>query len=212
MGRNARIKKFRKTEPQHTKPNSSSFELWVNRFAIIIGIISILFLATTILKEGLPSGHDLAAHIVRPRVFVEALHQGQFPVRWVEWFKNGLSHPLFNFYQGGVYYIIAAIYFFIPSFVDSIKIMIILFWWLGALFMFLYARRFGNLPALLAAIIYAYTPYLLVDIFVRAAYPELAAIVFATGALWASDNLVRNKKPIFVLPLSLFIGFIISKQ
>lgn len=179
---------------------------WTALGAVFISIFSLSF---TILKPGFPSGHDIAAHIVRSKILQEALLSGQFPVRWVEWAWAGASYPLFNFYQAGFYYFAALLNLVIPSHIEAIKIAVLLSWWLGAGFMFLLMRRFGNLPAALAALVFTFTPYIISDVFVRAAYPELAAISFSIGTLWALDRLLRAGKPIFILPFSFCFGAII---
>lgn len=182
----------------------------IENITLALVVLAILSLIFTILKPGFPSGHDIAAHIVRSKILKDALIDGQFPVRWVEWAWAGSSYPLFNFYQAGFYYLVTLVSTLIPSHIESIKVTVLLMWWLGAGFMFLFTRRFGNLPAAFAALIFAFTPYILSDIFVRAAYPELGAISFSIGFLWALDRLLRTSKTIYVLPLSLCLAGIIT--
>lgn len=202
MGRKSRLKKLK--EQQFS--NSSNL-VYIAYTAVVTAIFSLAF---TILKEGFPSGHDIAAHIVRSKVFKEALYQGQFPVRWIEWTWAGTSHPMFNFYQGGFYYLVVFLDFIIHSHIESIKIMVLGFWWLGALFMFLFIRRFGNLAGTLSALVFAFTPYIIADVFVRAAYPEFGAIAFSLGLFWSLDRILRTAKPLFAVPMSLCIMGIIT--
>lgn len=170
--------------------------------------LSIAYLAFTILKPGFPSGHDIAAHIVRSKVLQEALYQGQFPVRWIEWAWAGTAHPMFNFYQGGFYYLVAFLDTIIPSHIESIKITVLLMWWLGGGFMFLFTQRFGDLPAALSAAIFVFTPYIISDVFVRAAYPELAAISFSVGVLWSLNRILISANSFFALPLSFCLALV----
>lgn len=176
--------------------------------AVFLAFFSLVF---ALLKPGIPSGHDISAHIIRSRLFINTLHEGQFPVRWTNWVSNGFDQPLFNFFPVGFYYLVSFIDTFIPFLTQSLKVTIVLLWWLGSLFMFLYARRFGNLAGGLSALLYAFTPYLISDIYVRAAYPEMMAITFATGSLWALDRLLTSARSIYGLPLAFFLaGLLIS--
>ncbi|MDD2822467.1 MAG: hypothetical protein PHQ59_00090 [Candidatus Daviesbacteria bacterium] len=178
-------------------------------FTLLSVLLAILSLALVVFKPGLPSGHDLISHAFRSKIFIEALKTGQFPVRWVDWSNNNFSGPFFNFYQVGYYYLIYFINLISFSIYDSIKILIVGSWWLGALFMFLYTRRFGTLPASLSALIYAFTPYTISDFFVRASYPECLAISFCIGVLWATDRILVTAKTYYGIPLALCVAGLI---
>jgi hypothetical protein len=156
--------------------------------AVTAVIAALVILVRPLLRAGFAAGHDTPAHVTYTYLFDAAVRQGQFPVRWVEGVKVGHSQPLFNFYQPGLYYLIEATHLVVPSLALSLKLTVVLLWWLGAGFMLLLFLDRGRYPALLAAVSFAYAPYLLLDVFVRAAYPELAAITFAVGALWASSR------------------------
>ena len=54
--------------------------------------------------------------------------------------------------------------------------------------MFLWMKRFGTLAAILSALVFVFSPYLILDIFVRAAFPEFAAITLILGIFWALDR------------------------
>ncbi|MFH0863547.1 MAG: 6-pyruvoyl-tetrahydropterin synthase-related protein, partial [Candidatus Gottesmanbacteria bacterium] len=180
-------------------------------FVIISAITISVFLYSSLFKAGIPSGHDIPLHIFRSKLFIDALNQGQFPVRWSEWLYPGQNVPSFNFYPVGFYYLVAIIYFLIPSVSLAFKTVILLTWLTGGLLMFLYAKRFGLSAGLLASIIYIFTPYFILDIFVRGSYSELTAIVFCTGLLWSLDRFLVSNRLIYSIFLSLFLaGAIIS--
>ena len=82
-------------EPDQVKQSNNRLVF----FTVPILIILVLaVLGFSIFRSGdMPSGHDVAAHMFRSKVFHTALSQAQFPVRWVEWIYPGLSAPLFIF-------------------------------------------------------------------------------------------------------------------
>lgn len=159
--------------------------------ALAATAVAIFALSIPLLDGGIPAGHDAPAHLTYTFLFQRALEQGQFPVRWVEWVRDGHAQPLFNFYQPGLYYFVALVHQVVPSLRLSLALTVVFLWWLGAVFVFLLVRRAGAYPAALAASIYAFSPYVILDVFVRSAFPELAAVAFATGVFWALDRLLR---------------------
>ena len=148
--------------------------------------------------DGFPAGHDSPAHLTYTYLFDRAVQEGQFPVRWVEWVREGHGQPLFNFYQPGLFYIVEAIHLAVPSLTLSLKVTILLLWWVAAAFMYLTFRRLGRLPAAGGALVFAFSPYLLLDLFVRCAYPEFAGITFGAGVFWAVDRWLRTAGAIWL--------------
>lgn len=160
--------------------------------AVIVILGSIGSVVPAFTRPGFPSGHDIGGHVTGTYLFDRALGQGQVPVRWTEWVRPGESQPLFNFYPPGLHYLIQIPHAFGLRLSDSLKTIVPLMWCLGGLFTFAWLRPLGGLPAGLAAALFVLSPYLIVDAFVRAAYPELLAVSFAPGLFWSIDRLARS--------------------
>jgi hypothetical protein len=165
-------------------------------------VVSLVALVVPILRGEFPAGHDSPAHLTYTYLFDRAIAEGHFPVRWIEWSREGHGQPLFNFYQPGLYYLVQIVHVVVPSLVLSLKLTILFVWWLGALFLYLLLKPLGRLVAGAGAVCFAFSPYILVDVFVRAAYPELAGIAFGTGVLWALDGWLRSQRPIWLPALA----------
>ena len=176
-------------------------KLWV-LLPIIVFILGLPLLQ----NSSMPLGHDLYAHLTYTKLFEKSLNEGQFPVRWVEWIRPGFAHPLFNYYQVGFYYLVFLIDQVLSSFILSIKFAIFLLWGTGTIFTFLFAKKYGLMPAVLAALVYTLSPYLILDIFVRNAFPEFMAISLMPAVFWAADKVIDKAKIIYSLLLSLFLG------
>ena len=170
--------------------------------ALAVAAASIFALIVPVMRGDVPAGHDAPAHLTYTYLFDRALAEGQFPVRWMEWIREGHGQPLFNFYQPGLFYIVQAIHLAVPSLTASLKLTVLLSWWLGAAFVYLLCRRFGRLPAAAVAVLFAFSPYLILDVFVRCAYPELAGIAFGVGVLWALDGWLRTRRPAWLPALA----------
>ena len=160
--------------------------------AAIAAAAALFTLAIPFLHSGLPSGHDLSAHLTYSYLFDRAAAAGQLPVRWTHGVRAGDGQPLFSFYQPGFYYAVQLVHVTVPSLFESMKVAMLVFWIAGATFMYRWWKHLGWMPAALAAVIFAGSPYLLLDVNVRASYPEFAAIACAVGALWAMTRLFER--------------------
>lgn len=165
---------------------------FVAALAVAVGLCT---LAVPLLHSGFPSGHDLSAHLTYTYLFDRALADGQFPVRWTQGVRAGDSQLLFSFYQPGFYYVVQLVHLVVPSLGWSMKLAVLGLWGCGAAFMFRLWARLGWMPAALGAVVFAGSPYLLLDLNVRAAYPEFAAIMCAVGAMWALARLFESPGP-----------------
>jgi hypothetical protein len=180
-------------------PGSSSAVFLTVGIAVVLSFAS---LAPLLLAPGFPVGHDTTAHLTYLYLFDAALAQGQFPVRWVEWIRPGHSQPLFNFYQPGFYYAVQLVHALVPSLLLSAKLTILGAWWAGSAFLFLHLRRLGVWPATLAALLFVRAPYLILDVFVRAALPEFVALACAPAVLWLLDRSLRSPDTRYPLALA----------
>jgi hypothetical protein len=178
----------------------------LNAAVLVAAAIAIASVARPLLHSGFPSGHDLSAHVTYTYLFDRAIRQGQFPVRWVEGTTNGSSQPLFNFYQPGLYYLVELTRAITGHLSDALKLTVLALWWIGSLFLFLWRRRDGVLAAATGAVVFALSPYLILDVFVRAAYPELAAIACAPAVLWSIDGWTRSERPGYLVSIAVCLG------
>lgn len=191
------------------QPSPSALSLALRIAALCVAIFTIASLAAPLWHAGFPAGHDTGAHLTYAHLFDRALRDGQFPVRWVELPRSGHSQPLFNFYQPGFYYLVFLTHLVVPSLALSLKLTLVWLWWLGATFTFAWMKRDGVMPATMAALLFACAPYLILDVLVRAAFPEMAAIAFAPAVLWTLDRFLRTHAPGYALALALFVGIML---
>lgn len=187
---------------QHSPPPSphrTRHPWWKPRVPSVAAAIAVAValwtLAVPLLHAGFPLGHDLPAHLTYTYLFDRAIEGGQFPVRWTQGVRVGDSQPLFSFYQPGFYYLVQLVHLIVPSLGTSMKLAVLALWGCGAAFMFRLRADGGWMPAALGAVVFAGSPYLLLDVNVRAAYPEFAAIMAAVGALWALGRLFDDPGP-----------------
>lgn len=107
------------------------------------------------------------------------IKMGQIPPRFVPDLSFGFGYPLFNFVFPLPFYIAEIFHLLSLNLVDSIKLVFLLSMPLSGIFMYLFLREFTtNLLSLSGAILYIYTPYRAVDVYVRGAIGEIVSFVF----------------------------------
>jgi len=128
-----------------------------------------------LLKPGFFPMHD-DTQVARVSVMAKALSQGQFPVRIVDGLGYGFGYPIFNFYNPLPYYFGGLCNLFGFSALNATKLMIAVGFLLAGAGIFLLVNNYlGKLSALTASLIYIYSPYHAIQIFVRGSIAELWA-------------------------------------
>lgn len=137
---------------------------------LILGIL-LLPLIWPLLRPGFFVTDDGEWMIIRLSAFHETLKTGQFPVRFLERLNHGYGYPVTNFLYPLPFYLGETIHLLGFSFVDSVKILFLLSFLMGAVFMYWY-------KGILAAIVYSYFPYHVFDVYKRGSLGEAVAFIF----------------------------------
>ena len=146
----------------------------------------------------LAPGYFLQAHDARHSVFYllefdKAFQDGSLYPRWGIDFAIGYGYPLFSYYSPVVYYVAEVFHLLGAGLTDAVKLTYLLATILSGFAMYGFVRRlFGRGAGLLAATIYVYIPYHLLDIYVRGAFAEFAAFVFLPLVFWAFFDLLEK--------------------
>lgn len=162
-----------------------------------------------LIRPGGYEPHDLH-HIADIYQMYQAISSGQFPPRLGPDFLYGFGYPLFNYYYVLPFYIGAFFYSAFGSLMAALKAIFLLSALLSVYGMYLFLNKFFSKTASIAgSILYLYTPFRAVEIFVRGAIGEAFAIALFPWLLLGISNLVKkpNEKNISLLAiiLSLFL-------
>lgn len=149
-------------------------------------------------------------HIANLYQMIRAFESGQFPPRLAPDMSYGYSYPLFNFYYPLAYYLGSLFFSFTGSLIVSLKLLFLLTVPLSAVFMYKWLREHvGRIPSFAGAIIYVYTPYRAVDLYIRGALGEtFAFLFFPLVAFWAHRTFKNNTwrdTGIFAFVVGLFV-------
>lgn len=152
---------------------------------ILFGLIS----AYSLFHSGLPPTHDGEYHVVRFYEFYRTLSNGNFYPRWAPDLNFGYGTPLFNYVYPFPNYISAIVHFTGVSFIDSFKLNLLFATLIGAVFMYLWVKNyFGEISGLVSSIFYSFSPYRLVDTYVRGSVGEVWAMAFFPALMWATEK------------------------
>ena len=145
-------------------------------------------------------GYFTQAHDAHHSVFFlvqmdQNIKEGVFWPRWGPDHALGYGYPLWLLYAPLAYYVAEAFHLIGLGFTNSVKAGWILFTLFGMLGTYLLVLRWwrNRWGAIVAGLVYVYVPYHLVDIYVRAAYAEYAAVAWFPWVLLAFYELTRRK-------------------
>ena len=153
-------------------------------YLAVLGLVT--FLAGLPLFEfKLMRGHDSVPYFLRTIEFYEGLRSGNVFPRWAPDFAYGFGEPTFNFSPPVVYYLTAFFHVIGFSFLSAENLAAFAILVLSGLGMYLLAgQAFGPRGGLVSAVAYLFSPYLLVNLYVRHALADFSAFAFIPFAFW----------------------------
>src|SRR3989344_7778858 len=197
--------------------------------ALIIDL-TLLFIITVpafirILNNQYFSMHD-DQHIVRLFLLDQGLRQGYIYARWVDGLGFGFGYPLFNFYPPLIYYLAELFHLLGFSLIWSIKLLIVLGFFLGAVGIYFLVKKFTDrFSAFLSVTLYTFFFYHAVLVYVRGALAEFFSLALLPFVFLSLNNLFDKTtwknlvffgisfglliltQPLIALPSLIFMGF-----
>ncbi|MCL7455502.1 MAG: 6-pyruvoyl-tetrahydropterin synthase-related protein, partial [Anaerolineae bacterium] len=147
-------------------------------------------------RSGFFESHDGLLHVYRLEALDRAVRAGVLYPRWFPEFAFGYGHPVLNFYGPLSYYWGLPFTLLGADSILAVKLVFASGLLASGLAMYLFARsHLARIPALVAAVVYVYLPYHLVDLYVRGALAEFLAFAWYPLALWAFGSLVQPTRP-----------------
>jgi uncharacterized membrane protein len=134
-------------------------------------------------------------HIADIYQMYRAIFSGQIPPRWGPDFLYAFGYPLFNFYYVGPFYLGAMFYMVSGSLRFSFEMIFVVSVVIGAVGIYLFLKQhFSRMASLAAAILFTYTPYKAVQIYVRGAMGELLSISLMPWLLYFIEKYINEKR------------------
>ena len=157
---------------------------------------------TPMMLFGTPLGHDLDFQMPGWMEAADQLRQGIMFHRWSAATNHGFGEPFFIFYPPLSRMMGATLGLVLPwRMVPGVYVWMVLI--LAGAVMWKCAQELLHPPgALVAALLYATNPYIMLTVYKRCAYAELLAIALFPALVWGGIRMEKNTRQA-VLPLSL---------
>ena len=169
-----------------------------------LGLIVILAMPAfyPLLTEGFPKTHDASVHLIRLHLLDEQIRAGNLFPRWLPDLMTGYGYPTFNFYAPMIYIIAEVLHLGGAPLAYSLTIMmgvlVVLAGW-GMYFLASDLYKSNNEQAhwmgVVVGVAYIYTPYLLVNLYVRGALAELLAQALLPWLFWCVARIFTTSTP-----------------
>ncbi len=163
------------------------------------GVALLILLSTHALFRGkLINGHDATYYPLRVTEFSRALLDGgQIPPIWAPDLSNGHGQPLFEFAPPLLYAVALPLWKLGFGLADSLQLTLAILVALGGVAMYRLARmyRSARFVALAVTGAWLFAPYLALDLYVRAAFAEAAALAVAPLALLGLERALEKPSP-----------------
>jgi len=154
----------------------------------------------------------LEAHDARHSIFFltdfhQAIRDGALYPRWATDFALGYGYPVFILYSPLAFYVAEVFHLLGAGLTASVKATYTLAFILSGISMYAFAKRvLGSKAGILAALVYIYVPYHLVDIYVRSAFGEFCAFAFLPLVLLFFYELLTTREPRYLAWAALAYG------
>jgi hypothetical protein len=141
----------------------------------------------------MPVTHDSWMHFNQMRSFYRGLASGRIYPRWDDETHDGYGAPTTSFYPPGAYYVTSALYFLARDW----RWVWVGFYWLAsfgsAAAIYWYARQtMSRAAGLMAAAVYVFAPYHLINQYQRGAMAEFLSFVWAPLSLLFAERLLSE--------------------
>jgi uncharacterized membrane protein len=179
-------------------------------FPISVVIFAAILAIADLMNFGIPPTHDGEYHIMRFWQFTKVISEGDLYPRWAPDFNNGFGIPLFNY----VYPLpnFAAVFFQILGFglIESFKLNMAAATIIGAIFMYLWTRKYwGELGGAVSSVFYTFSPYHLLDIYVRGSVGEVWSLGIAPALFWSYLSFSESRQKKFLVLSSIFLALLV---
>ena len=188
----------------------------INRRGLDPGLVFVLALTLfhaipLAMNAGLPDGSELLYHFSRVTELTRSWEQGLFLPDDSQAVDRANSPSAYHLNASLIYHLSSVLHLvFGLSVLDALRWLVLLSFLgcSGGMYLFC-KRRSGRLGAVIAGLLYVYSPYLMVTVaYARGAYPELLALALFPLLLWRLDAL-RDKPNGFNFILAVILQAVI---
>jgi len=158
-------------------------------FVLAFLLMGTAIASTPLYAEGWFISHDIAPHLLRIFATCHEVRLGDLYPRWLSLALYGKGLPDLNFYSPAFYLVVSWLHVLGIPLSLALKALCFSLSFLGALGTYFWVKKYTNAPgALISATLYLFIPYRLLDLYVRGALPEFAALSLLPWLFYAIDR------------------------
>ena len=181
----------------------------MKKFLILLFLLSLISV-WPFFKKGYFESHDGEWMVIRFSAFHQTLRSGQFPVRYTERLNNNYGYSVLNFLYPLPFYAAEVPKLIGFNFVTSIKVIFVITTIASALGMFwALSQILSTKAAFGGSILYLYTPYRFVDLYVRGSLGENFAFALLPLVLGCIFKIAKGKWK-FIPVLSISVALLVT--
>jgi hypothetical protein len=164
--------------------------------------------------DGVIKSADAPLHTHRIYAMMVLLGSGNLWPRWVPWFHLGYGYPVFNFYPPGVFYLGGLLGLLGIPVTVAFTLIAALAWMLGSVGMYKLGRQFFPASAaVLAAMLWAYAPSRLYEVWHQGSLPQMMSAACVPWVFWGLALVARHPTRRNLLAIALpFAGMVLTHQ
>ncbi len=198
--------------------SNQSLRRWSTIQPILVPLLLVLLAMPALwpfVQHGLPGTADGHLHLLRLVLLDHHLAQGMLYPRWVPELVLGYGYPVFHYYGPSSYYLALLLHGLGLSYVQALMGTFSLLILTAGFGMYLLAKSLfagqgenqRRWFALVAAVAYLYTPYMLTNVYMRGAIAEVGAQALLPWIFWSFRRLLTAPQPArYLLPAALSLG------
>ena len=195
-------------EPLREPVVAANPPLWRDPLFGLALLLTIFAVAPFLLPGYFWGANDARHHVYFLHQFNRVVADGIWWPRWSPDFAFGYGYPFFNIYGPLSHFLAALLLHFLNfGYTQAIEAIFVLSIVASAAAMYICVRPWGGRPAaLVAAVVYTYLPYHLLNLYVRANLAESMAFVWLPLCLWAVRGAVIQRRMRWIVATALSYG------
>ncbi|MBI2954353.1 MAG: glycosyltransferase family 39 protein [Chloroflexi bacterium] len=180
------------------------------RFQLLLVALLASFSTMPLFQPYFFASSDGLFHLYRLMEYDAVIRDGVLYSRWAPDFFFGYGLPLFNYYAPLTYYLGEIFRLFGAGFIDSFKLLVWVAMVLSGVGAYLYARGYlSPTVSLLAAVVYMYVPYHIVNLYYRGDIAEYVAYTWFPFILWSLRKAAQTHQPADIALAGFFYALLI---
>lgn len=189
--------------------------LWRDKFLWLALFLTIFAMAPFLLPGYFWGANDARHHVYFLFEYDRLVQDGVWWPRWSPDFAFGYGYPFFNIYGLLSHFLAELLVHFAGfSYTEAVEAIFMVSIGISAMAMYAFVRSWqGRAAGLVAAVVYTYIPYHLLNLYVRANLAESMSFFWLPLALWSVRQAVRQPRLRWIIGLAIsYAGLMLTSN